>query len=328
MSSRKFRVGDMVWVRAPGDILQTLDGEGTLDGVPFMPEMLDWCGKSFRVLRRVEKVCAGDDDDLVRCFPEGDVVILDAPRCDGRAHDGCGYGCRMFWKEAWLQPVDDAAREPKVSADGIGKLQARLKTKFDDQRYFCQLTELYKTTRAFAGTRRFSGLLIALREIRDGDVSILRIFRLYAHWFLTRELRALGADRWVRGHCKYTPDGSLGLRSGDKVRIKSRARIVETLNPQRRNRGMGFSYEMSICCGCVAEVDRRVDRVIYEKTGEMRELSHTVTLRNIGGRRELEKQCRCMYQVGDCPRAMEMFWREIWLERDGADSRSFLRPSR
>ena len=57
MKRHKFRAGDRVIVRSPEEILSTLDADGTLDGLPFMPEMLDWCGKPFRVERRAEKTC-------------------------------------------------------------------------------------------------------------------------------------------------------------------------------------------------------------------------------------------------------------------------------
>jgi hypothetical protein len=67
-----------------------------------MPEMLSLCGKSFRVQRRVDKICVADAGSLRR-FPKGDVMILNGPRCDGNADDGC----RIFWKEeAWLRPFD------------------------------------------------------------------------------------------------------------------------------------------------------------------------------------------------------------------------------
>ena len=43
------RVGEIVEVRSEAEILATLDERGELDGLPFMPEMLDFCGRRFRV---------------------------------------------------------------------------------------------------------------------------------------------------------------------------------------------------------------------------------------------------------------------------------------
>jgi hypothetical protein len=123
MNAERVLVGNWVVVRSANQILSTLDDNGSLDGLPFMPEMLSWCGKSFCVQRRVDKTCVADAGSLRR-FPNGDVVILNGPRCDGNAHDGCKHGCRIFWKAAWLRPLDadDAGIE---RADGdLDKLRA------------------------------------------------------------------------------------------------------------------------------------------------------------------------------------------------------------
>ena len=41
--SAKLRVGDWVEVRSKDEILSTLDSDGRLDGMPFMPEMFAFC---------------------------------------------------------------------------------------------------------------------------------------------------------------------------------------------------------------------------------------------------------------------------------------------
>ena len=43
--------GDWVEVRSRDEILATLDKDGRLDGMPFMPEMFAFCGKRFRVYK-------------------------------------------------------------------------------------------------------------------------------------------------------------------------------------------------------------------------------------------------------------------------------------
>ena len=104
MGAKGIFVGDYVEVRSASEILSTLDTNGTLDGLPFMPEMLSWCGKSFRIQRRVDKTCV--EGHPMRRFTANDVVVLEGPRCDGSSHDGCKHGCRIYWKHAWLRPVD------------------------------------------------------------------------------------------------------------------------------------------------------------------------------------------------------------------------------
>src|SRR5262249_32299609 len=97
---RKLKVGDWVEVRGKEDILRTLDGDGKLDGMPFMPEMFKFCGQRFRVHKRAHKTC--DPDNRSRRLEH--TVHLET-RCDGQAHGGCEAGCLIFWKEAWLKPI-------------------------------------------------------------------------------------------------------------------------------------------------------------------------------------------------------------------------------
>lgn len=42
------RVGEVVEVLSQEEILATLDRNGELESLPFMPEMLQFCGKRFK----------------------------------------------------------------------------------------------------------------------------------------------------------------------------------------------------------------------------------------------------------------------------------------
>ena len=74
--------GELVEVASREEILSTLDQNGKLDSMPFMPEMLAWCGRPFRVERR------GDRLDLTHQLgrargvrgPRGAVVAVGADR--------------------------------------------------------------------------------------------------------------------------------------------------------------------------------------------------------------------------------------------------------
>ncbi len=104
-----------------------------------------------------------------------------------------------------------------------------------------------------------------------------------------------------------TPTVDLGLQPGDRVRIRSKAEIEETLNADLLNRGMGFDGEMARFCGREAVVERRVQQVINEKTSKMvRMKTPCVVLEDI--------VCEGAY-TPNCPRRWISFWREIWLER-------------
>jgi hypothetical protein len=239
---------------------------------------------------------------------------LEGPRCDGSSHGGCKHGCRIYWKQAWLRPINAETAEIRSADDEIDKLRSRLKVKSDELRYFCQSTELLRSTEDFP-PERHQRIRIALTEIRNGDIGLLRALQLLARFFRQRILKRLRGDNWLRGPHKQTPKQSLNLQPGELVRVKSRAEIVKTLDHSMSNRGLGLCHEMMRCCGRVAKVRYRVDRLINEKTGVMREIADTVTLSDIRGNRSLAEECLCAGEPGDCPRGELMYWREIWLER-------------
>src|SRR5690348_16366791 len=114
--SRRLRRGDWVEIKGPTEILQTLDADGAVDHVPFMPEMLPFCGRTFRVARRVVKSCSLGSRSSMRGFPTDDLVLLEGLRCSGADHDGCQKACMIFWREAWLRRVSAAPASPSVSA--------------------------------------------------------------------------------------------------------------------------------------------------------------------------------------------------------------------
>src|SRR5437868_2408158 len=98
------RVGDIVEVRSPEEIQATLDENGRLSAMPFMPEMLQYCGKRFRVDKRADKTCDNIQPWSIRRV--NNAVHLTGVRCNGEAHSHCDAGCFLFWKEAWLKKVE------------------------------------------------------------------------------------------------------------------------------------------------------------------------------------------------------------------------------
>src|SRR5258708_39222437 len=90
--------GDLVEVLSAAEIMSSLDADGKLDGVPFMPEMLAFCGRRLRVSKRADNTCAlGQPRRIER------TVHLEQPRCDGSAHRGCEAGCLFLWEGAWVR---------------------------------------------------------------------------------------------------------------------------------------------------------------------------------------------------------------------------------
>jgi hypothetical protein len=102
---RPLAIGDVVEVKAAEQILAGLDERGELDALPFMPEMLQFCGQRFVVDKIAFKTC--DTVSWTGLRRLTDTVHLAGVRCDGRAHGGCQAGCLIFWKAAWLSRVSD-----------------------------------------------------------------------------------------------------------------------------------------------------------------------------------------------------------------------------
>ncbi len=98
------RDGDVVEVRGEEEILATLDEKGELDGLPFMPEMLRFCGRRLTVHKVAHKLCDTISRSGLRRMD--DAVHLTGARCDGGFHGGCQTACSLYWKEAWLKRVD------------------------------------------------------------------------------------------------------------------------------------------------------------------------------------------------------------------------------
>src|SRR5262249_55236336 len=112
----RLKAGDWVEVRSREEILATLDSRGQLDNMPFMPEMFEFCGKRFEVWSRAHKTCDTVTKTGGRWLP--DTVHLKDLRCDGKGHGGCDAGCLLFWKEAWLRPLEGKGAPKHSVANG------------------------------------------------------------------------------------------------------------------------------------------------------------------------------------------------------------------
>ncbi|HEX7965376.1 MAG TPA: hypothetical protein VF651_06630 [Gammaproteobacteria bacterium] len=294
-TARGFRTGQTVWVRGLRDILQTLDGDGKLDGLPFMPEMLPYCGRPFRVSHLPNRTCV----EGAGICEFTDVVFLEGLRCDGCAHDGCQRRCLLFWREAWLSDRPPA-RAPAEPADVV------LKTR-RGERYLCQSTEL-----AGAATGRQEGnpglgkrLGDDLHDLRLGNINFMDFSWHVSKRFSSRLRRLAGAgtDEAVLGSRKKTEALSLGLQPGDWVEVKSRKEIEATLDVSGKNKGLLFAPPMLPYCGKRYRVANRLEKMILEENGRMIQLKDTVVLEGV----------TC--EAWGCQRSNLQFWREIWLKR-------------
>ena len=316
MRSKHAKAGDVVELRSPGEILATLDEDGRLEGLPFMPEMLAYFGRRYRVTARVERACDTITGPGVRRIPG--TVVLDDARCDGSFHGGCHAACRIYWKEAWLQPAGSGGQLEDTSRwadfDALAARISRVTVSAEEGTpvFRCQSTALLAASESV--TRREAPGSYA-RELIDGSVGPRHFVRVVLRAIVegiavSLRLRSPGLfmpfdeSRRERQHEK-----PLQLAPGQLVRIRSKEEIARTLGRDGKNKGLWFDREMAQYCGRTARVLQKVERIIDERTGRMIELKNDCyILDGIVCTADLSLARRF------CPRAIYPYWRACWLE--------------
>jgi hypothetical protein len=327
------RAGDWVVVRSAEEVLATLDPNARFEELPFMPQMLQHCGRKFRVRKRAHKLC-----DTV--FATGgrqmiDAVFLEDGRCDGEAYGGCEMRCAVIWKEAWLRrTAADESESPSAPLDRLemlvrqGTRRNSPKQKLIEPLYICQATQLPAATKLLPWWK--PGQYV--EDYKSGNVVLSLIvgrlaFLLYAklvatgvgfgsalRWIYDKIQAVGGGDPYPHcvGHLPVgsaTPSTNLGLKVGELVRVKSRDEILATVDELLFNKGMGFHPEMTPYCGKTFRVGQSLRKLMNEKTGQLVELKNSCLV--------LEgADCHGRYAPPlSCPRECFPYWREIWLER-------------
>lgn len=325
------RAGEWIEVRSREEILQSLDATGRLDGLPFQPEMFAYCGKRLKVWKVAHKTC--DTIHKTGGRSMADAVHLEGIRCDGSAHGQCQANCLLFWKEAWLKrPTEKSLSTPRVAGCTEADVQRAVLRDGGpagaDSRWLCQITHLFEATQPLQwwDARQY------VRDVTSGNVAALKMLRILT-FAAYRTLVSFGVgyrsliwlfNRWQKlwGGKPYplaggllpkgvrTPTGQLDLAVGEWVEVRSADEIRATLGPDSKNRGLLFDPEMVRHCGKRYQVQRRVTRLIDEPTGKMIEMKYPcIVLRNAFCSGE------CTPRRLGCPRAIDSYWREIWLRR-------------
>jgi hypothetical protein len=326
------RVGDLVEVRSKEEILATLDMKGRMEGLPFMPQMFQYCGQRFNVYKRAHKTCDFVYTMKSRWLPNG--VHLDL-RCDGVAYGGCQHACLLYWKEAWLKRVhgDSSVLVHPLTVNKTACTEADVfggTHTVDEQNEVictCQGTEIPDFTKPLSwwDIRQY------VEDYTSGNAGIGRLFKGFAYGMFSTISNAgikLGRPlRWFYDAFEVlwgpyprktgkipqgqsTPTCDLNLQPGELVRVKSYNEILATLNKEGKNRGLFFDAELVPYCGKVFRVKTRVTTFIDEKTRKLVTVKNPcIILENVFCQSRYSN-CRMM-----CPRSIYSWWREIWLER-------------
>jgi hypothetical protein len=281
------KTGQLVEVRSKEEILATLDQQGRLDGMPFMPQMFSYCGQRFYVYRNAHKTCDTVSGRYIGLSVEKAVHL--GHRCDGLAYGGCQAGCLIFWKEAWLKRVSDtASARPTIAIDSSTLVPPRCtecsvlahtaKQQAGESIYLCQATTLLEYTKPLKwwDARQY------LKAYISGNNSLGEILRGLTYLFYCYGTRAhsprFGAPqrwlydraRWIWGGIPFprragllkstekAPRIDLGLCPGELVRVKPYKEILKTLTEDGSNRGMKFDAELVPYCGRIYRVKAQV----------------------------------------------------------------------
>jgi hypothetical protein len=341
--SLSLKAGELIEVRSGEEILSTLDKNGCLDNMPFMPEMFAFCGQQLRVYKRAHKTC--DTVTYSGSQRIANAVHLENNRCNGQGHGGCQAECLIFWKEAWVKRAGSVSIRGKSgaavasSANNSGCTEADILAKackIDEATkepvYSCQATQMLQAGPPLPwwDFRQYwedytSGNFDLKWMLGVASYATFNILMNWRHGRIERALeRFYNAVQKARGRPCHpraggrVPDGTrtptvnLNLQPGEMVRVKSFEEVRDTLNSKSRNRGLYWDAELVPYCGREFRVRSRVKKVIDERTGKMLNLQSEPLI--------LEGAfCQAKYSEHRyfCPRATFSFWSEVWLERIG-----------
>jgi hypothetical protein len=312
------RRGDIVQVKSAEEILRTLDDRAELEKLPFMAEMLQYCGKQFSVEARAERICDTSHHTGGRKLPGA--VFLEDLRCDGSAHDGCQAECRLFWKEDWLRRVgqDDGSSAVDQGSESGGRLRSlcdensRSEVDADDgvkQVFRCQATQVHYASKHL----RWFDPRPYVNELLSGNVGFWKFLEVTARAVYVETRRKLGLHRrepFRSTRVKSPPSELLNLEVGEQVCVRKPNEIAATLTSNGTNRGLWFDAEMLPFCEQSSQIRQRVRKLIDERNGEMIEIaSDCLTLEGVACSGE-HSPLRWF-----CHRAIIPYWRECWLRR-------------
>jgi hypothetical protein len=307
------RPGEVVEVRSAAEILATLDADGTIDGMPFMPEMLRYAGQRLSVSRRVEKLC--DTIAWTGSRRMRDTVYLEDLRCDGSGHGGCQAGCMLYWKEAWLKRVDgepasvDEDAERRLEQIAVAGARPTPPYEADGRELWrCQATEASRASEPL----KTSDLRQYWREMKSGNYRLGRFIAIASRGFFWEIASRMGLLKQLplRGDGNGRAPEPLGLKAGDLVQVRTPAEIAPTLDADGLSSRLSFDREMRPYCGGTYRVRDRVERLVDDRTGRMLKISADCLI--------LEGVvCSGERSPGTwfCPRQIYPYWREAWLRR-------------
>jgi hypothetical protein len=107
------RPGELVQVKSEQEVRATLDEYGRRRGLLWMPGMARFCGKTYRVHKRVETIMLESTGELRKIR---NTVLLAEVMCENLY--GCDRSCFHYWREVWLRRVPPVRESGTFSGEG------------------------------------------------------------------------------------------------------------------------------------------------------------------------------------------------------------------
>jgi hypothetical protein len=125
--------GELVQIKPYQEILQTLNESNRNRGLFFDAEEVPYCGKKYRVLKRVDRIInerSGHMQDM-----KTPCVILDSVICESRYSECrllCPRSIYPYWREIWLERVAEAGDSARQRGEAEGVSSEESSTRLVD----------------------------------------------------------------------------------------------------------------------------------------------------------------------------------------------------
>jgi hypothetical protein len=97
--------GEWVEVKSRQEIEATLDPAGKNRGLSFESEMVEHCGRRYRVAFQVRQII---NEETAQMAHLTNTVALDGVTCQGLYAKNCPRRNYFYWREIWLRRLDEA----------------------------------------------------------------------------------------------------------------------------------------------------------------------------------------------------------------------------
>jgi hypothetical protein len=116
--------GEYVRVKTQGEILLTVDARNRNRGLSFDEEMVGFCGGTYEVLARIERIINERTGKMMRL--PNDCIILNGVTCQSNFKNKrlfCPRNLYPYWREIWLQRVDPVKPGPQTADNDVPPLK-------------------------------------------------------------------------------------------------------------------------------------------------------------------------------------------------------------